>query len=371
MTSLKILLLTTHIFSSKHKAGFHFIAAEFCKMGHQVTFCTIPNTPLHIIVDLFKNPTQIGIRIRSFLSAFWPGETHGVRTTSFFSLFFNTPRSNVLAGLKRKIFLSGFCAPLARDSFDVVVFESSACLFLFSKIKGNNPRAKLIYRASDPLFVLKSPLLLLQIEKDLLPQFDLVSTPNEQIGDYFKNLAPEALVQVLPHGVDFDLMNLAKSKVSPFKTVRNFVFVGMFLFDEKFLEIASRIRPDCNFYLIGSFQKRIERPNVFYTGILPMIDALSYVAFSDVGLLTRRTEIANEMMARSLKFYQYAYYRKPIVAPVEMNLKEPFVFEYILTDLSIKVALEKALSFDFSPNFTMSIEDWSTVALKLLRGVDL
>jgi len=364
---LKILLLTTHIFSSKHKAGFHYLAEEFQKMGHAVYFCTVPNTPLHLAIDLIKNRSQIQDRIRSFFSCIFPTKRQGILVTSYASLVFNNPRSTLLSKTKHFLFLAGFCRPISQVVFDTIIFESSACLFLFPRLKKKNFKAKFIYRVSDPLFVMKADPLLIEMEKHLLSLFDSVSVPNNKIAAYLKGVEPKARMQIRPHGVDKVSLEAAKSKRIPFHTKNNLVFIGMFLFDQDFLEIASRIRPDCHFHMIGFFNNRIVRKNVSYYGVLPFVDTLPFVAHCDAALLCRRAGERTDMMAKSLKYFQYLYFRKAMIAPQEMLLKEDFVFSYTLDESSIEKALEGALSYNYPKNLSPQIDDWSKVASAILE----
>lgn len=364
---MKILLLTTHIFSSKHRAGFHYLAEEFQKMGHVVYFCTVPNTPFHLLVDLVKNRSQIVLRVKSFFSCIHAIKYQGIFTTSYFSLIFNNPRRHYLSKLKKFLFSLGICFPITNQKFDLIIFESSACLFLFQHLKKLNPHGFFIYRVSDPLFLMNSDPLLLEEERQRLEQFDHVSVPNEHIGTHLRTLKPHARIEVLPHGINKSLLDQARLKPNPFKTNYNFVFVGMFLFDQEFLEIAARVRPDYNFHLIGFFSKKIQARNIHYYGVIPFEETLPYLAQSNAALLCRRTESQTEMVAKSLKYFQYLYLGKAMVAPKEMGLNEPFIFNYDLSDSSIGLALDNALAFNNSKFISPLIDDWSTVAAKLLK----
>jgi hypothetical protein len=171
---------------------------------------------------------------------------------------------------------------------------------------------------------------------------------------------------VLPHGIDKKVLTETKKESSPYHQPNNFLYVGMFLFDYDFLKIASRLRPDCSFHLIGNIPREVQGKNIHYYGIMPFKEMLPYIIHCDVALLTRRTSRNLEIYAKSLKFFQYTFYQKPILAPQEMDLHLSHVFSYRLTEESIDSAIRRALNFDPSGVDFSEILDWSEVTQKLL-----
>ena len=148
---------------------------------------------------------------------------------------------------------------------DIVVFESTAALLFFERIKAINPKAKLIYRASDDLEMIQGARVIVNYERKILKMFDLVSVPTQVMFNKYYRLSPHNVILQF-HGIKKESFD--NCTISPYKSnCVNFVFVGICCLDYVFLDISSKLYPNYYFHIIGPFKKSIVRNNVIFHGV--------------------------------------------------------------------------------------------------------
>jgi len=384
---LKILMLTGHIYSSKRKAGFHHLAKALMDKDNHVTFCTIPNSLLEVVdcainvIFESKDIYTIKNQFSSFFHSAFPKKQGKLVETSYVSLVSNIQKSKSklkfvyifndivnIDRLLRNIFMHGYCKMFS-ENYDVIIFESTNGLLLFDHLKKRIPTATFIYRVSDDLEVVNGIQEVIQYEREILPKFNLISSPSSQITEKLQSKSPVANIITQYHGIEKTLFD--KNYPNPYiGDSKNLVFVGSGFMDETFLKIVSEINQNWKFHIIGNLPQPVESANIKYYGEMPFNETIPYLKFADCGLQTRSYSPGIETLEKSVKFVQYTYLKLPIIAPIYMGLKEPHVFSYEHNLESIEKAICEALSFDRESVDRSWVRSWNDIALELLRCIE-
>lgn len=349
---MKITLLTDHVYNSKRRAGFHFIADKLQEDGHTVYFITT-NVSL---ISYIKRDRRIGLKNTrphgNIINIFWESLTH---PASYGKLAI--PFTECLYKLQR---IPKSIRKMLSNS-DIIIMESGYALFKFEDIKKVSPNARIIYRVSDDTYNLKLTKSLQSHEKNIVERFDKVSVPTMSI---YEKFAPLHNLHLEHHGVDKHSLDILQD--SPFRDKEiSAVFVGISRFDHKFLEISSRIYPNINFYIIGPIEKTIVRDNIIYTGEIDFLETIKYIRNCSMCLHTLKDERGVKVFSDSLKILQYTYFERPVVAPEEMSISRSNVYSYALTDDSVRECIHLALS---SKNIKFDKPlDWKEVAISLIN----
>lgn len=366
---MKIALLSNHAWGTANKAGFHMLAASYAALGHEVTFVT---TGLSLFSVLRRDArlktgrplnrlVAESARLESYLH-FTPLHPHTLVAGFLDRLTAPLVRRYGRYGL-------GEAAPRVAEA-DVVFFESCSALCLMRKVREMNPRARLVYRASDVITRMRSlhPEVA-KVEREVLPLFDLVSVPTLHMAGRF---AAAAKTAVHRHGVDVSAFEAAENPYSPGGT--NAVFVGMSDLDGGFLRIAAGRFPDVTFNLVGPFRREIEMPNVVYRGKLPFRETVGFVKFADVALtaLRRLDPELLETFGTSLKMNMYRYCGLPVVIPEAIPVPwQEGCFKYRFDDAdSISEAMSKAIASGRDPSRRDGVKSWKEVAEAILDDLN-
>ncbi len=180
----------------------------------------------------------------------------------------------------------------------------------------------------------------LQAERRVAGEFDLVSVPSAAIGRKFERLPN---VRVHPHGICKELFDRPHARPFDGRWEVNCVFTGRTLLDRHVLTEASRMFPKWGFHVIGPFARLPRAANVIGLGEVDFERTLPYLAHADIGLDTLEPVEGGQCLADSLKIMQYTYCRLPIVAPEFLRSDRRHVFCYRPADrASLKEAFEAA-----------------------------
>lgn len=359
----KVVFLSWHYYNSKRQAGFHFLAKAIKEKGFQVVFI---NTVISLLTYIRKD---LKIYEKDFnKNVLKPITFNGIKSIVNLSIIAPpiSRASKILEFLSKILYRLNRASIKEIRSADYVVFESAQSILFFDKIKSLNPNAKLIYRMSDDMEIMKSSKIIIKYERSILVQFDLVSVPTKTMYDKFKNLSFKN-VKLQFHGIDKSIYD--SSNLSPYTEKVNHVFIGNSHLDQNFLKIASNLYKDHYFHVIGAFDSIIKNNNVIYYGHMSFEKTIPYVKFATTGLQTRSNEdgIA-ETLSDSLKVLQYSYCKLPIIAPSVIpahHRKNFFYFNYDDIE-SIRNCIDKALKFDKS-NFKVNVQSWDELALDLIK----
>ncbi len=369
----RVVLITQHHIASKRKAGFHWLADAYWRMGWDVLFFTAYISP----ISWFRGERRFprGLLWRATREA-----RRVIRVEErLFSYVWFTPwhpanlRSPVLNRLTNGLFSRygdlplGASAPLVTEA-DLFVFEPTPGLLLFDAFKRRNPDARYVYRVSDDLRVLGRHPCVVSEEERVAPQFDLVSAPSRSLYERFAHL-PNAALHF--HGVDLATYGTASPSPYP-RGSTNAVFIGHALLDVDFVVRAAIEFPDVTFHLIGQLPSVPSAANIRTHGELPFAEMVPYVQHADIGLHTLQHVPGAEVFSDSLKVHQYTYCRLPIIAPDFLRSERKNVCYYTPgnTD-SIREALLCARSLDRTAAIFDSPPTWDSLARTLAGTADV
>ena len=360
----RVVLVSGHYLQSKRRAGFHWLADAYHQAGWQVIFVTASLSWLSYLRR--DHRLAYGLRRRAN-RLIWLNERLG-------SYVWFTPwhPANLRVGLFNELTRSAFAPygelPMAGDtnlfaSADLIIFESTPGLMLAQRCKRIAPHARMVYRVSDDMRLLRNHPAVLDAEARLVEQFDLVSTPSDYIYRRFSHL-PRAALQY--HGIHKEAFDRPCESPYPADKRIKAVFVGNAYFDHDFLRIAATLKNDWVFHIIGPIAGLPRGDNVVAHGELTFDDTVPYVKHADVGLQTIAYSPGAESFTDSLKILQYTYCRLPIIAPAFLKSSRTNLCFYESSDnASIADAMDRAESFDRASIDTGSINTWNQLASSL------
>lgn len=357
-------LLSWHYYGSQRKAGFHFIAAALQEFGYHVTFITLPLSLLSLIRREIRT-LEMGFKGNLLRPKYIAGVESIVNITLIQPTISRSSR--IVEFLSKIFFHLQKDAKRAIKDADMIIFESTQAIRLFSEINQLNKNALFIYRVSDDMEKMGVSSATLALERKALPLFDLVSTPTNVMYEKFKMLSPKN-TKLQYHGIDKHSFD--RAEISPYTGLVNHVFVGNSLLDECFIELAAKIFPKHEFHIIGPFEARIEAKNVIYHGYMPFEKTIPFIKFASTGLQTRgQVQDIVETLADSLKVQQYSYCKLPIIAPSIINARHRgnFFFYKYEDKISIEKAVNDALNFPRS-DFTPDVKSWQDVVQDIMTA---
>lgn len=362
---MKITLITYHHWKSKRRAGFHWLANAFHNMGYEVIFITGAISNISKLKNDFrfksidKNAINKIVKEKeNFYSYVWFTKWHPVNL-----------RNKMLNKLSYKHFekyASFFndeeLLNFIKNSY-AFIFESFPGIFLFEPLKKLNKKSKFIYRVSDDMKLLDIHPAVIDCEKKILQEFDLVSVPSEYIKNMFPNFEN---IELQYHGIEKRVFD--ECKENPYKEKNNAVFVGISKFDSNFLFKASELFPDWNFHIIGPIKEEVKKKNIYYYGEIDFSRTVSFIKYADIALQNILYKKGVESFTDSLKVMQYSYCKLPIVAPNFIKSERKNIFYYIPeNENSIFNTFREAMRFNRAEFDITKINSWEDLAKKLIE----
>ncbi len=363
----RVVLVSVHYLESQRKAGFHWLTEAYWRQGWDVTFVTASLSWLSKLRrdHRFTYPVrqeanhlrQVRERMASYV-LFTPWHPANFRSSALNSL------SGPLFRRYGRADIGALAGPVAEA--DLVIFESTPGLLLYRRFRELNPRARFVYRVSDDLRLLNNHPVVLDAERQIAPEFDLVSVPSGYMQGLFPGLEN---VRVDSHGLEKHLFDAPSADPYGDHSRPNAVFVGNSHFDYDFLERASRLTPGWTFHIIGPIAGIPPLPNVVTYGEIPFAATIPFLQHADVGLQIRAYSSGAESLSDSLKVLQYSYCRLPVVAPDFLRSARANVVHYRPgDDASVGAALSTALAMDRAAIRRDDICSWDELAVKLVAA---
>ena len=365
---MKVVLFSYHYFESKLRAGFHHLAEAYWDLGWEVVFVTAPLSPLSRLVrdprlhdgvlEEANRPKAVRDRLTSYplYSRVHPAN---LRLGAL-----NRLTGPLLVGAYRRSKLGALEPELA--SADLIIFESTPAIVLAPVVRALAPRARLVYRVSDDLEVLRVHPAAIEAEWQALSVFDYVSSPSRYSA---RKLGVAREVDYQQHAIAKHLFDIETT--SPYDDGVNAVWVGKALLDPAFLDAASGRLPAWSFHVVGPARRSVSRPNVFWHGEVPYERTIPFLKHADVGLAAYGGHEGRVpgYLADSMKIVQYAYCGLPVVAPSPLRSERPHVFYYDFGDAgSIEAALRAAHAAVKRPDLAQTIPSWHELATSLADG---
>lgn len=244
---------------------------------------------------------------------------------------------------------------------DVIFVESGSAILHVALARRINPRARLIYIASDDLATIDVAAYVLERFDTVGPSMDALCLPSPRL-----RMPPGSRRYFIPHGLDRSIAERADP--SPYTTPDNAVSVGSMLFDPTFFRMAAPGFPAVTFHVIGSGLRDRDGfpPNVRFYGEMHHDETLRYIKHARIGIAPYRADaVPPYLVETSMKLMQYAFFGVPAVCPssVTGGLLYRFGYEPGSAE-SIAAAVRAALVAPvFEPPHFL---DWAEVTDRLI-----
>lgn len=352
----KYLLLSAHDYRSPRKAGIHFVASELAKMGPtrffslRYSFLSRYKHDPRLSLDDQANKIVNHQGVDCYL---WKTLIHPIRIRPFESLMYH-------------LYSFGFNAVLRRwiKESDVIILESGVAPIFFDLIKKLNPRAKILYRASDALDTIDAADYIRNTFARIAKEIDTIVMPSKALADSMPSTHNLAFI---PQGIDHSVNE--KANPSPYGEGIHAVSVGSMLFDPQFFILAGKRFPHIHFHIIGSCQPRHPEygENISVYGEMPFDKTLPYIKHATLGIAPYASvNLPAYLRDTSLKLTQYEFFGLPAICPHFIAADYPTRFGYDIGDEnSIALAISRALN-PSQPLTKRTVLDWAQVTERML-----
>lgn len=307
---MKICIVSRHDFRTHAKASIHFHAEALARMGHEVKFLSICFSPLsraatdgRVELRLTENKWELSSGVNCFL---WKTPLHPLSVLGWrghlfgwmFHLYPAFPSTEVDTALAQA---------------DILIFQSGPSPILIRRARKLNPRAKIIYLASDLLSTAKVHPSVQKVLDGEANSIDKVVVVARAMLSNFASVFGEK-TRFIPHGIEKN--RFTGDYPSPFSARPCVVAIGSMLFDHAAVFEAARLLPSIQFHLIGTGSPRSELANVRVYGRMPFSETVAYLKHADVGLAPYCPQDDGAYLVdSSLKLIQFGYLGVPAVCP--------------------------------------------------------
>jgi 2-beta-glucuronyltransferase len=357
---VKALFISAHDFRSLRRASVHFIAAEmatrcetrFFSVGLSRLSQHRGDTRTSLVSQANRLATYQGVECYLWNTSWHPFNMRNPRLGLVEEALFRTYRMMVPAIPRQWL----------KDS-DIVFIESGIAVIFIADIKRLNPRARVIYLASDELDVIDAAP---TIKRDFKRHFDKIDTVRLPSHHMVPSMPHSRTSILVPHGVDRSIS--ATTYPNPYGERRGCVAVGSMLFDASFFTIAAAAYPDLDFHIIGAGKAAadLKGDNIIVHPEMAFAETLPYVQHAAFGVAAYRDDNSPRyLIDTSLKLRQFGLFAIPAVCPFFALGNAPGRFGYTPGDpASITAAIAAALE-NKAPIVDTS-QSWTEVVDRLL-----
>lgn len=334
------LLISSHDARTPRRASVHFIVDELARLG-PTRFFSAGFSALSLVAgdprtSLLRraNRTEAvdGVECFLWLTPLHPFNPRHPRLDAAASMAFRLYARLLPPTLRRWI----------RESRTILI--ESGLPLVFAEVAATlNPRASLIYLASDDLGTIGCAPFLSDLLARIAPRFDWAVLPSPALADVFP---PSTRTCFVPHGLDRDAF--ASEATTPFEGGINAVSVGSMLFDPDFFRVASDVCPDVIFHVIGGGlnARRLAGRNIRVHAEMAFAETLPFLRFADLGIAPYDGRRISPYLAdTSMKLMQFGHLGLPALCPTPLDAGRPGRFGYVPGDAgSIEAAIRSALA---------------------------
>jgi 2-beta-glucuronyltransferase len=361
---VKALFISAHDFRSLRRASVHFIAAEmaermttrFFSVGLSRLSEHRGDTRSSLSSQANRLATHHGVECYLWKTSWHPFNMRQRRLGLVEAALFQAYRLMV--------------PPIPRQwlmESDIVFIESGIAVIFIADIKRLNPKARVIYLASDDLDIIDAAS---TIKRDFARHFDKIDTVRLP-SRYMVPSMPHSRTSILvPHGVDRSIA--ATVYPNPYGNRRSCVAVGSMLFDASFFRIAAEAFSDLDFHIIGAGKSAddLKGDNIIVHPEMAFAATLPYVQHAAFGVAAYRDDKTPQyLIDTSLKLKQFGLFSIPAVCPHFALGGAPGRFGYTPGDLtSITFAIDAAL--DNTTPIIDTSQSWDAVVDRLLTPAD-
>ncbi len=367
---LRIVVLSPHVYMpGGRKASVHFVAENWARMGHAVSFTTVGYSWLNIFRrwDRFNAlRREQRNRYKRFVDNLDAGGylplAHGFSTRN---PFLQRASDLLLKGYGQHL-------PSAMEEriaeADLIVLESGSPLLFADLVHRLNPEATKLYFCRDLLRSVGASPRLQDIERRLIGTFDVTCVPSRRLGE---SLPAGGRVAFVPQGLDKDVFDAATRSPYAAGSV-NAVAAGDMLFDRDAVASMAAAAPGVTFHLFGVGWQGTELANIRLHGEMGFAELAAYIRHADFGIAAYRYSEREAYLAESsLKLLQYAYCGLPTVLPDSLPVNRGNEVGYRLDgDNDWAAIIDEALAMRRSGiTIRQSVPSWDEVARMVLDTV--
>ena len=327
---MKITFITYHNWDTKRQGGFHKFAEAAAKAGHDVIFFSYPR-PYYIrfkhnerlngkVLQLLRKGTKYTLGdAASLINCTWPT----LEVPGPLRRFFPKSVISFFSGLSLTPF-NVFCDKFLAGT-DCFVLESVG-ISLYEKLKALYPKAKFIYRPSDPVMLPTAAPDAVEMEKRYLLCCDKVLIVNRQgVYLYRKNIPDfdqKVNYEIISNGVDSDAYKLKYDCPEVLKRENTALYMGAFPPNMDVVFYAAEKNKDVNFIIVcpeplheKDHKKLATLNNVIYVpGVSPK-EVPAWVTNANLIIVPKPEDVYKyKPWGIIAKYYQAMVACKPVVA---------------------------------------------------------
>ena len=327
---MKITFITYHNWDTKRQGGFHKFAEAAARAGHDVVFFSYPR-PYYIrykhnerlngkVLRLLKRGTKYNLGYNSSLiNCTWPtfevpGPLRRFLSKSVIDFFSNMSLTPFKAFSDK--FLTGT---------DCFVLESVG-ISLYDRLKKLHPKAKFIYRPSDPVMLPTAAPEAVEKEKQFLLSCDKALIVNRQGVELYRRNIPDfdkkVSYEIISNGVDSDAYKMKHDCPEELKRDNTALYMGAFPPNMDVVFYAAEKNPDINFIIVcpeplkeKDQEKQASFNNVIYVpGVSPK-EVPAWVTNANLIIVPKPENVYKyKPWGIIAKYYQAMVAGKPVVA---------------------------------------------------------
>lgn len=327
---MRALLVTYHVIGAKRTAFFTRLCYWLLEMGFSVDVFTYPYYSLDILLrHSERNNCSTLVRLKKgFREQMGVVRNFTVPRLLYFRIVRHFPKPIKQAYLTPRTLESMLQGP-----YDLAIFESTIGICFFDLFRKLNPKAKVIYRPSDPLCFVPPYNLdwyILGCEKAVIETADMVlfvsDETKQKVLEYYCLKDDPDRFTVLRNPVEDVVFQDFDTKPLPLRKKRA-IYAGFFPVEWSLVASLANVYRNYEFFIIGP-RRKIREKNVVVPGELPFEEVVNCIHEARVGIIPYRyIGKINEHLLLTKKVILMMKARMPILA---MNTS-PEVTKYGLT----------------------------------------
>lgn len=383
----KIVFITTHNWDTKRQGGFHKFAEATALAGIETVFFSFPR-PYY---GYFMKREQLNPQVIRTLKK---GISYKVGSGSVLNVTFPTLRLPDAAGRFLPDWLMNFLLKKSLGSFrsfakkflaetDCFVFESCEGVAFVDTIRRLFPKARIIYRPSDPMVYASVPERVKALEQHILQTADLsLIVNNEGVAAYKKSIPDfdqKVAYQVLSNGIDLDSYKKSYAVPAILNKPNTVLYVGAWEVEWPLLFEAAQKLPQCNFVVVcpnypaDKILNQVEAvENLTYVPGIKPDQVPAWITNCTVVMVPYVTDFYKDRpLGITAKYYQAMAACKPIVAYCDtpklsdVGISVTYSYEDFIS------ALQQALSQGSQHyQFDLQGREWSEICQKFISACE-
>ena len=383
----KIVFITTHNWDTKRQGGFHKFAEATALAGIETVFFSFPR-PYY---GYFMKREQLNPQVIRTLKK---GISYKVGSGSVLNVTFPTLRLPDAAGRFLPDWLMNCVLKKSLGSFrsfakkflaetDCFVFESCEGVAFVDTIRRLFPKARIIYRPSDPMVYASVPERVKALEHHILQTADLsLIVNNEGVAAYKKSIPDfdqKVAYQVLSNGIDLDSYKKSYAVPAILNKPNTVLYVGAWEVEWPLLFEAAQKLPQCNFVVVcpnypaDKILNQVEAvENLTYVPGIKPDQVPAWITNCTVVMVPYVTDFYKDRpLGITAKYYQAMAACKPIVAYCDtpklsdVGISVTYSYEDFIS------ALQQALSQGSQHyQFDLQGREWSEICQKFISACE-